>query len=118
MDELKVVIHVNDPERWTKALGNIRNLIRDLGEEKADIVALVNGPAITAFGNPELVAAMETLADQGVHFLVCRNSLENLCAEGVICLSENELPSFVDVTPAGITELVKRQNQGYAYVKP
>jgi len=118
MSELKVVIHVNDPDRWKKALGNIRNLIKDVGEGKADIVALANGSAVTAFGNTELIEAMKTLAEQGVHFIACRNSLKNMCAEGVICLSENERPSFVVVTPAGITELVKRQHQGYAYVKP
>jgi intracellular sulfur oxidation DsrE/DsrF family protein len=118
MNELKVIIHVNDPERWNKALGNMRNLIKDVGEGRAEIIALANGPAITAFGNPELVSVMQALADQGVHFIACRNSLKNLCAEGVICLSESELPSFVAVTPAGITELIRRQHQGYAYVKP
>jgi intracellular sulfur oxidation DsrE/DsrF family protein len=118
MSELKVVIHVNEPERWKKALGNIRNLIIDLGETKADIVALANGSAVVTFGDPEVVEAMRILADKGVHFIACRNSLKNMCAEGVICLSESELPSFVAVTTAGITELVKRQHQGYAYVKP
>jgi intracellular sulfur oxidation DsrE/DsrF family protein len=118
MNKLKVVIHVNEPERWKKALGNIRNLIKEVGEGEADIVALANGSAVTAFGDPELVEAMKLLADQGAHFIACRNSLKNMCDEGVICIRENKLPSFVSVTPAGITELIKRQHQGYAYVKP
>ncbi len=118
MDKLKVVIHVNDPERWNKALGNIGNLIKDVGEGKADIVALANGSAVTVFGDSELVEDMRTLADQGVHFIACRNSLKNMCAGIITCVSENKLPSFVAVTPAGITELIRRQHQGYAYVKP
>lgn len=118
MDKLKVLFHVNENERWGAALGNIINLIRDVGEENVHIVVLANGPAVSAYAYSERVETMEMLAEKGVQFKACRNSLKKMCAEGTVCISEEVLPGFIAVVSAGITEIIRRQNEGYAYVKP
>jgi len=38
--------------------------------------------------------------------------------EGVACLKEELLPSFIGIVPVGITEIIRRQQDGFAYVKP
>jgi len=118
MHKLKVLFHVNEVDRWPVALGNITNLIKDVGENAVDIVVLANGPSVTSYADEGKVTAMKELSEKGTLFQACRNSLKKLCADGDICVREEKLPSFVLVVPAGITEIIRRQADGYAYVKP
>ena len=118
MNRLKVLFHVNEIDRWNVALGNIANLINDVGKDNVDAVVLANGPSVAAYADAEKVETMKGLFEKGIKFLACRNSLKKMCSEGVVCIKEENLPSFVSVVPAGITEIIKKQHEGYAYVKP
>lgn len=115
---LKVIFHINEVERWEIALGNITNLLKDVGEGNVDVRVLANGQAVLAFADEAILQRIKELAEKGVSFLACRNSLRNLCSTSDICISEEHLPEFIGVVPAGITELVKRQCEGYTYIKP
>ncbi|MGD1076474.1 MAG: DsrE family protein, partial [Thermodesulfovibrionales bacterium] len=68
--------------------------------------------AVCAVGVSAGRADMENLSKRGVLFLACRNALtaQQIGAES--------LPDFVTIVPAGITEIVKRQADGFAYIKP
>ncbi|HMK42605.1 MAG TPA: DsrE family protein [Dissulfurispiraceae bacterium] len=118
MEKLKAVFHVNEADRWSIALMNIANLLKDVGAAAVDIVVIANGGAIVAYGEAEKLELMGPLQDQGVHFQVCNNSLHMLCEKGVVCFKPEMLPFFVEVIPAGITALIKKQQEGYAYIKP
>ncbi|MDA8326125.1 MAG: DsrE family protein [Nitrospiraceae bacterium] len=118
MSKLKVLFHVNDVDRWDAAFGNITNLINDVGEDAVDVAVLANGPSVAVYADAEKVETMRGLSEKGAKFLVCRNSLKRMCSEGAVCISEENLPSFASVVPAGITEIIKKQHEGYAYVKP
>lgn len=117
MSKLKVLFHVNENGKWDTALANATNLLKDIGPEGADAVVLANGPSVAAYVDDKKQSIMESLASQGVTFLACRNSLKKMC-EGNLCISEEGLPKFVTVVPAGVTELARRQADGYAYIKP
>lgn len=65
---------------------------------------LANGPSVAAYADAEKVETMKNLSEKGAKFLVCRNSLKKMCSGGVVCISEENLPSFVSVAPAGITK--------------
>jgi intracellular sulfur oxidation DsrE/DsrF family protein len=118
MDKLKVLFHINENEKWKTVLSNITNLIDDSGQENVDAVVLANGFSVYGYADPDKISPMEQLTAQGVKFLACRNSLKNMCQEGVACLKEELLPPFIGIVPTGITEIIKRQQDGYAYVKP
>ncbi|HMK60487.1 MAG TPA: DsrE family protein [Dissulfurispiraceae bacterium] len=118
MEHLNVLIHIDENEKWKVVLGNISNLLDDVGEKVTDVIVLANGYAVYGYSDPEKVSSMEQLAARGVKFFACRNSLNNMCREGVACLKEEIMPSFITIVPVGITELIKRQNNGYAYIKP
>lgn len=118
MGKLRVLFHVNDVDRWDVAFGNITNLINDVGKDNVDTVVLANGPAVAVYADAEKVETMRGLSERGAKFLVCRNSLKKMCSGGTVCISEGSLPPFVSVVPAGITEIIKKQHEGYAYVKP
>ena len=117
MERLKVIFHINEPERWDTALGNITNLLKDVGEDGVDAVAIANGPSVNAFIDDQKLDVIKGLLDKGVKFLTCKNSLKKMCSAGV-CISEETLPSFIGVVPAAITEIIKMQADGFAYVKP
>jgi intracellular sulfur oxidation DsrE/DsrF family protein len=117
-DKLKVLFHLNETEKWQAALGNITNLLNDAGHENVDVVVVANSFAVYGYTDPEKIAIIEEQSKAGVHFLACRNSLRSMCQEGIACVREDLLPSFISIVPAGITEIVKRQRDGYAYVKP
>lgn len=118
MEKMKVLFHVNEPDRWKVALGNITNLIKDVGGEAVDVVLIANGPGIGAYAEADKVETMSGLAGQGVQFCACNNSLKMMCDAGNVCMRHESLPSFVTVVPAGITAIIRKQQEGYAYVKP
>ncbi|MBF0345200.1 MAG: DsrE family protein [Nitrospirae bacterium] len=118
MEKLKVIFHVNEPDKWDTALGNVSNLLKDVGNDAVDVKVLANGPSITAFADETKLSVMKELSEKGVIFLACRNSLNKLGCSGSVCITTENLPPFINIVPAGITELIKRQAEGYAYVKP
>ncbi|KAF0182852.1 MAG: hypothetical protein FD164_1048 [Nitrospirae bacterium] len=118
MDKLKVLFHVNEIEKWSAALGNITNLIMDVGIDAVDVVLIANGQGVNAYADGEKVAEMTKLAEQGIQFLACSNSLKMMCSQGAVCMRPESLPYFVKVVPAGITFIIRTQQNGFAYVKP
>jgi intracellular sulfur oxidation DsrE/DsrF family protein len=118
MGSLKVIFHVNEVERWDVAIGNITNLISDAGEGAVEAIVLANGHAVAVYADAAKVEKMKDFSEKGVHFLACRNSLKKMCLGGAVCINEANLPYFVTVVPAGITVIIRKQHEGYAYVKP
>lgn len=111
---MKALFHVNEPDRWPRVLLNINNFLRDVGSGNASIEVVANGAGVLAYsqGKQDLIKQMEKLHGQGVVFAACRNALN------MHNISEENLPVFVTVVPAGITEIVQKQAAGYAYIKP
>lgn len=113
MEKYKVLIHINESNKWGAALANVNNLIKDLGNEDIIIEVVANGVAVVDYvSSSEYVNKMKGLSNLGVSFIACKNSLIGNKIE------ENLLPDFVTNVPAGITELIKKQAEGYAYIKP
>lgn len=128
MDGLKVLFHINELSRWQIVLGNITNFLNDVGQDNANVEVVINSEAVSIFkdkckqiesGNLcsvstdlSLLEQMEKLSKVGVKFVACRNALK------AQVIDEESLPDFVIVVPAGITEIVRKQAEGYAYIKP
>lgn len=107
----KVVFHLHEKESFADALANINNLIEDMGKENLDIELLMNGEAVEAAVGEKNENRISYFLKKGVNFSVCSNSLETLD------ISKDELLDGVETVSAGVSELVKKQNQGWAYVK-
>lgn len=128
MDKLKVLFHIDESDRWPRVLVNITNFLNDVGQGNADIEVVANGEAVSVFRSRCLLAGgsgqccgpatgslmeqMKKLSETGVNFAACRNALK---AQSI---DERSLPNFVTVVPAGITEIARKQAEGYAYIKP
>ncbi|MEG6523808.1 DsrE family protein [Desulfotomaculum sp. 1211_IL3151] len=116
MADHKVLFHVSDNEIWPGVLANITNFLKDVGPQEAEVEVVVNSAAVNTFyqteEKKEILARMAELNDVGVVFKACRNSLRSFD------LDEGQRPNFVEVIPAGITELVKKQADGFGYIRP
>ncbi len=114
---LKVVFHVDEDStpRFELSLVNIINLQKDVGPENVDIALLANGNAVKHFvreANMEHLPKLEELHKKGVKFYLCNNAMNKHK------LKKEQMFDFCEVVPAGVTKLVKLQNEGYAYIKP
>ncbi len=121
MEQLKALLHIDEVNKWTLTLNNVFNLLADKGETGVIVEVLVNGPAVSVFNGTTtvdgmsgeaLIAQMRSLAERNVTFAVCHNALRSQA------IDEQQLPAFITVVPAGITELLIQQVNGYFYVKP
>lgn len=113
---LKVLFHINEARRWQMVFTNITNFINDVGPGNAAIEVVANGEAVKIFADNSdhglLLEEMQKLAEKGVEFMVCRNALQSQAIDA------GNLPPFIKVVPAGITEIARKQVEGYAYIKP
>lgn len=116
MDKNKVVFHIDEPSkgRGEQVLMNITNLLNDLGDDNVSVELLANGGGVRSLLKEAdgLSEQVEALARRGVRFVACQNSLDHLN------LQKTELLELVDIVPAGVSELVKKQNAGWAYIRP
>lgn len=111
MDDAKLVVHVDQADRWPAAFTNLRNLTRDYPGAQVRVVA--NGAGVYAFvGQSDLLERLGEAAETGVVFQVCRNALTEHHIE------QSALPGFAQVVPAGVIALAVAQREGFAYIKP
>ena len=90
------------------------NLITDLGEDnlQIEVVAIAEGVNALLKHPNSHTDQIISLAAKGVYFTVCSIAV---CQVG---LSRDKLLAPIDIVPSGIGELVKRQNQGWVYIRP
>jgi intracellular sulfur oxidation DsrE/DsrF family protein/uncharacterized tellurite resistance protein B-like protein len=113
----KVVFHldVDEEKRLVMALNNMDNLLKVVPEADASVCLVANGSAVGLFEQKRGAAhslRVAELAGKGVRFMLCNNSLTNLN------LDPGAILSGCEIIKAGIMELIQRQSDGYAYIKP
>jgi intracellular sulfur oxidation DsrE/DsrF family protein len=116
--QIKVVYHISNSDVATGALNNIRNHLN--ASPGAKIVVVTHGPGIdflldgakNANGNPYDIPVQE-LADRGVEFRVCKNTLD------ARKLDKSKLLPEAKVVPSGVAEVARLQaEEGFVYLKP
>lgn len=109
----KVLFHLNDEGRAEDTLNNIDNLLKDV-EEDIQVMLVVHSKGVYPFKKNKNAdrAKIEKLLKKGVRISVCSNTLEEL---------NLELSNFVDgieVVSSSVGEIVRRQKEGWLYIKP
>jgi hypothetical protein len=118
-EPVKVVYHLVDGlDQATRALSNIRNHLRAEPDTKIVVVANNDGVRFMLAGAKErsgrpFDAAVAALAEQGVEFRVCRNTM----TAHEIPLSQ--LLPEAKLVPSGVVEVARLQaKEGFAYIRP
>lgn len=116
MSEYKVIFHIDEINKWKLLLGNVSNLLNGMDKENLHIEVLANSEAVKYYDTKEdldtYINTMESLNKKGVRFVACNNAL--MAYE----IKKDDIIHFIDIVPAGVVELVKKQSTGYAYIKP
>jgi intracellular sulfur oxidation DsrE/DsrF family protein len=112
---IRVVVQVSDadPARWGLVLNNVKNLQEELGAGKVVIEIVAYGPGIgmLKFDAPTNSRVTDAIKS-GVTVQACENTMRNQKL-----VHADMLPS-VSYVPAGAVEIVKRQQEGWAYLRP
>lgn len=101
----------NDPARWNLVLNNVKNLQKELGKVQIEIVAFGPGINMLKFDS-EVGGRLQEAADSGVFIAACGNTMK---AQN---LTPADMHPAAKVVPAGIVELMRKQQQGWAYIRP
>ncbi len=116
MKQYHAIFHLDEDsdQKINLVFTNIQNLLTDIGKENIDIELLCNSIGVNALlkKNKSNSLQIRQLAEQSVRFVACANAMKNLK------ISPSELFETVEIVPAGISELVKKQNVGWAYIRP
>lgn len=112
---MKVIYHVDENEKWQLCLGNVRNML-NYGKENQivfEIEILANSVAVLKLKREsEWESTIHELLEDGVVIAACQNALN---AQKIV---KDDLIDRITVVPAGVVELVIKQNEGFAYIKP
>ncbi|MBA4176561.1 MAG: hypothetical protein C0505_08360 [Leptothrix sp. (in: Bacteria)] len=111
----KVVFQVSDadPAKWNLALNNARNVQQDLGKDKVAIEIVAYGPGLGMLKLDSAAGARVTDAmASGVSVVACENTMRNQKVT-----REDMLPK-IGYVAAGVVQLMVRQQEGYAYIRP
>ncbi len=111
----KVVVQVsdNDPAKWNLALNNARNLQADLGRDNVEIEIVAYGPGLGMLKADSIVAnRVDEAIGAGTKIVACENTM---AAQKV---TRDDMLPKVGYVKAGVVELMQKQQQGWAYLRP
>ncbi len=114
-EKQKVVFQVSagDPKIWNLTLNNAKNVQQDLGAQNVDVEIVVYGPGIgmLKFDSP-VAGRIDDAKVSGVKIVACENTM------AAQKLTKDDMLASVGYVRAGVIELMKKQKEGYAYIRP
>lgn len=116
MLDYKVIFHIDELGKLKLLLDNVSNLLDAIDNKSYHIEVLANGEAVKYYDTTQNIDAdidtLEKLANRSVEFIACNNALR------ANHIDKDSLLKFVGIVPAGVLELIEKQNEGYAYIRP
>jgi intracellular sulfur oxidation DsrE/DsrF family protein len=111
----KVVFQVSDadPAKWALALNNARNVQTELGKENVMIEIVAYGPGLGMLkAESKVEGRLAQALDDNVGLIACENTMHSTKT------TKADMYSGISYTPAGVTHLMQRQREGWAYIRP
>ena len=116
MNNYKVIFHIDENSKFKLLLANLNNLIQSMDQEPITIEVLANSEAVKLFVLNDINEVEHTnvqnLINKGVIFSLCNNSLRSNKIDPSLLIQN------VHIVPTGVKELMIKQHEGYAYIKP
>ncbi len=111
----KVVIQVSDadPKKWALALNNAANVQEDLGKDNVKVEIVAYGPGLGMLKlESEAAEGVKNALEKGVKVVACENTMHKQK------LSQADLLPNLNYAKAGVVEIMSKQAEGYAYIRP
>ena len=114
-DHYKVVLQVSDadPAKWNLALNNARNIQQDVGKGKVEIEIVAYGPGLGMLKADSKVAdRLAQALDSSIGLMACENTMRNTKT------TKEQMYPGIAYVDAGVVHIMKRQREGWAYIRP
>lgn len=111
----RIVIQINedDGRKWMAVLANLRNIQAELGVQNVAIAVVAIGSGLGMLTADSIAANdVQDALTTGVEFVACGNSMQ------AQHLEKDDLVAGVTVAKAGYVEIMRRQQQGWTYLRP
>ena len=111
----KVVFQVSDadPAKWNLALNNANNAQQEFGAGHVEIEIVAYGPGIGMLKADAATSNRVAEATKaGIKVVACENTMRGQK------LQKEEMNPAISYVPAGVGELIRRQGEGWAYIRP
>jgi intracellular sulfur oxidation DsrE/DsrF family protein len=112
--DYKIVFELtsDDKKNWAALLNNIENVRRELGPKtEVEVVSHGGGISFLLKKSDFQKDRMQKLAKEGIKFLGCENTMKRKK------IKRDELYDFTGTVPAGLAEIIRKQKEGWAYIK-
>jgi len=112
----KIVLQISDPNpfKQTLVLNVASNIIKHYGEDKVDIEIVAFGPGLRLlFDGNANAGRIDGLAQKGVRFSACSNTVRNMSKKHAI-----KLGSHAVKVKAGVVQIIGLVKKGYTLIKP
>jgi intracellular sulfur oxidation DsrE/DsrF family protein len=110
----RVVFQVSDadPAKWNLTLGNVRNAQAELGSDKVTVEIVAFGPGIgMLLATSEAAERVGEAVKAGVTVSACQNTMRGQK------LTEAQMHPRTGYVPSGVAHVIRRQTEGYSYVR-
>jgi intracellular sulfur oxidation DsrE/DsrF family protein len=114
-ERYKVVLQVSDadPAKWNLAVNNARNVQNDLGKENVDVEIVAYGPGLGMLKSDSKVAGrLAEALDNNIGLMACENTMRNTK------VGKADMYAGISYVDAGVVHIMKRQREGWAYIRP
>jgi len=102
----------NDPARWNMILNNMTNLREGVGSEAVEIELVAYGPAILMLkGDSAVRQRIAEAVKSGVKVNACQNTMN------AMKLAPSDMLGEIGHVPSGVVEVMRKQQQGWAYIR-
>ena len=102
----------NDPARWNMILNNMTNLRDGVGSEGVEIELVAYGPGIGMLkADSPVKARIADALKNGVIVNGCQNTMTDMK------LTPADMLPDITYVPAGVVEVMRKQQQGWAYIR-
>jgi intracellular sulfur oxidation DsrE/DsrF family protein len=102
-----------DPAKWNLALNNAKNVQAELGKDNVQIEIVAYGPGLEMLKAESKAAdRLAGALDDNVVLIACENTMTNTK------VTKDDMYSGIAYVKAGVTHIMKRQREGWAYIRP
>ncbi len=115
MQPARLVIQVSDaePAKWNLALNNAKNVQEELGAKNVEIEIVAYGPGLGMLKKDAVTQGrVDEASLSGIKLIACENTMRNQK------LTRADINASASFANSGVVQIMSRQNQGWAYVRP
>ena len=103
----------NDPARWNLVMNNAQNVQKNLGASHVEIEIVAYGPGVKMLTLDSTAnSRVAEVVKSGIKVVACENTMHGMN------LTKADMNPAIGFVPAGAVEIMQKQLQGWAYIRP